>query len=161
MQRVWHCHTMTEEKLILKCVTGGKHHLTSLTFHFECDDLHRPEHFRDSILSAYLGKMGDGNVAYNDMLMTLWWWHIHDVGGRIMLVTLCWWLFQWLESENLSPTQTVSKSLPTSMQPKISVCDDVPWASTELTRAHIIPSKGDWFRIVNKYFATRSDWKIV
>ena len=42
---------MTEEKLILKCVTGGKHHRSSLTFHFECDDLHRPEHFRDSILS--------------------------------------------------------------------------------------------------------------
>ena len=30
---------MTEEKLILKCVTGGKHHRSSLTFHFECDDL--------------------------------------------------------------------------------------------------------------------------
>ena len=31
---------MTEEKLKLKCVTGGKHHRSSLTFHFECDDLH-------------------------------------------------------------------------------------------------------------------------
>ena len=30
---------MTEEKLKLKCVTGGKHHRSSLTFHFECDDL--------------------------------------------------------------------------------------------------------------------------
>ena len=29
---------MTEEKL--KCVTGGKHHRSSRTFHFECDDLH-------------------------------------------------------------------------------------------------------------------------
>ena len=31
---------MTEEKLKLKCVTGGKHHRPSRTFHFECDDLH-------------------------------------------------------------------------------------------------------------------------
>ena len=31
---------MTEEKLKLKCITGGKHHRSSLTFHFECDDLH-------------------------------------------------------------------------------------------------------------------------
>ena len=31
---------MTEEKLKLKSVTGGKHHRSSLTFHFECDDLH-------------------------------------------------------------------------------------------------------------------------
>ena len=26
---------MTEEKLIFKCVTGGKHHRSSLTFHFK------------------------------------------------------------------------------------------------------------------------------
>ena len=31
---------MTGEKLKLKCVTGGKHHRSSLTFHFECGDLH-------------------------------------------------------------------------------------------------------------------------
>ena len=30
---------MTEEKLKLKCITGGKHHRSSLTFHFECDEI--------------------------------------------------------------------------------------------------------------------------
>ena len=31
---------MTEEKLTFKCVTSGKHHRSSLTLNFECDDLH-------------------------------------------------------------------------------------------------------------------------
>ena len=40
---------MTEEKLILKYVTGGKHHRSSLTFHFECDDLHHQQFIQQFI----------------------------------------------------------------------------------------------------------------
>ena len=36
---------MTEEKLKLKCVTGGEHHRSSLTFHFEFDDLRAIKYF--------------------------------------------------------------------------------------------------------------------
>jgi len=45
---------MIEENLILKNVTGGKNHRSSLVFHFVCDDQNHEFHIRTNFILGLL-----------------------------------------------------------------------------------------------------------
>jgi len=75
--------------------------------------------FRNFILAANWDKtenkwelenLGDSDVGDIVMLVTLWWWPIWDVGGRIIMLTTFfrWWFFQFIKSVTIdSPTSWI------------------------------------------------------
>ena len=93
-------------------------------------------------------RLGDSDVGDIVILVTLWWWLISDVGGRIIMLAtfpLCWWFSR-------SITSILNRS------PNSQTCHQHIWSPTYLTNIDV--TGGIWVRGFTSYFELNivHDW---
>ena len=57
---------------------------------YDVDDLNKFDRYSNSVIN---NMIGDSNISDIVMLMTLWWWLISDVGGRIIMLATFFVMF--------------------------------------------------------------------
>ena len=58
---------------------------------YDVDDLNKFDRYSNSVIN---NMIGDSNISDIVMLMTLWWWLISDVGGRIIMLATFFVIFR-------------------------------------------------------------------